>query len=245
MLSYDQTMDFILKAKNGDINAKEQLITENENLIKSLVSRFKNKGENYEDLKQIAYVGFIKAINNFDISYGVCFSTYLVPMVIGEIKRFLRDDGIIKVSRVIKMQRLQINNFIEAYKNANNGNSPTIDEVSKSLNISEEEIVLALNCAKIPLSLYDRQEDDDSDNSPELLEKLGDNSREEERMIDKIMLRGLIDELPLREQKIILLRFFRDKTQSETAKVLGISQVQVSRLESKIISKLKQKIEIN
>lgn len=245
MLSYDQTMDFILKAKNGDINAKEQLITENENLIKSLVSRFKNKGENYEDLKQIAYVGFIKAINNFDISYGVCFSTYLVPMVIGEIKRFLRDDGIIKVSRVIKMQRLQINNFIEAYKNANNGNSPTIEEVSKSLNISEEEIVLALNCAKIPLSLYDRQEDDDSDNSPELLEKIGDNSREEEKMIDKIMLRGLIDELPLREQKIILLRFFRDKTQSETAKVLGISQVQVSRLESKIISKLKQKIEIN
>lgn len=245
MLSYDQTMDFILKAKNGDINAKEQLITENENLIKSLVSRFKNKGENYEDLKQIAYVGFIKAINNFDISYGVCFSTYLVPMVIGEIKRFLRDDGIIKVSRVIKMQRLQINNFIEAYKNANNGNSPTIEEVSKSLNINEEEIVLALNCAKIPLSLYDKQEDDDSDNSPELLEKLGDNSREEEKMIDKIMLRGLIDELPLREQKIILLRFFRDKTQSETAKVLGISQVQVSRLESKIIGKLKQKIEIN
>ncbi|MBE5764328.1 MAG: SigB/SigF/SigG family RNA polymerase sigma factor [Clostridiales bacterium] len=245
MLSYDQTMDFILKAKNGDINAKEQLITENENLIKSLVSRFKNKGENYEDLKQIAYVGFIKAINNFDISYGVCFSTYLVPMVIGEIKRFLRDDGIIKVSRVIKMQRLQINNFIEAYKNANNGNSPTIEEVSKSLNISEEEIVLALNCAKIPLSLYDKQEDDDSDNSPELLEKIGDNSREEEKMIDKIMLRGLIDELPLREQKIILLRFFRDKTQSETAKVLGISQVQVSRLESKIIGKLKQKIEIN
>ena len=245
MLSYDQTMDFILKAKNGDINAKEQLITENENLIKSLVSRFKNKGENYEDLKQIAYVGFIKAINNFDISYGVCFSTYLVPMVIGEIKRFLRDDGIIKVSRVIKMQRLQINNFIEAYKNANNGNSPTIEEVSKSLNINEEEIVLALNCAKIPLSLYDKQEDDDSDNSPELLEKIGDNSREEEKMIAKIMLRGLIDELPLREQKIILLRFFRDKTQSETAKVLGISQVQVSRLESKIISKLKQKIEIN
>ena len=166
-------------------------------------------------------------------------------MVIGEIKRFLRDDGIIKVSRVIKMQRLHINNFIEAYKNANNGNSPTIEEVSKSLNISEEEIVLALNCAKIPLSLYDRQEDDDFDNSPELLEKLGDNSREEEKKIDKIMLRGIIDELPLREQKIILLRFFRDKTQSETAKVLGISQVQVSRLESKIISKLKQKIEIN
>lgn len=245
MLSYEQTMEYIIKAKEGDINAKELLISENENLIKSLVSRFKNKGENYDDLKQIAYVGFIKAINNFDLSYGVCFSTYLVPMVIGEIKRFLRDDGIIKVSRVIKMQRLQINNFIENYKNLNNGNSPSLEEVSKSLQIAEEDIVLALNCAKIPLSLHEKQDDDDSDGSPELLEKLGDNSREEEKMLDKIMLRTLIGELPLREQKIILLRFFRDKTQSETAKVLGISQVQVSRLESKIINKLKERVEIN
>ncbi len=245
MLSYEQTMEYIIKAKEGDINAKELLISENENLIKSLVSRFKNKGENYDDLKQIAYVGFIKAINNFDLSYGVCFSTYLVPMVIGEIKRFLRDDGIIKVSRVIKMQRLQINNFIENYKNLNNGNSPSLEEVSKSLQITEEDIVLALNCAKIPLSLHEKQDDDDSDGSPELLEKLGDNSREEEKMLDKIMLRTLIGELPLREQKIILLRFFRDKTQSETAKVLGISQVQVSRLESKIINKLKERVEIN
>ena len=245
MLSYEQTMEYIIKAKEGDITAKELLITENENLIKSLVSRFKNKGENYEDLKQIAYVGFIKAINNFDLSFGVCFSTYLVPMVIGEIKRFLRDDGIIKVSRVIKMQRLQINNFIEDYKNSNNGNSPSLEEVSNALKITEEDIVMALNCAKIPLSLYDRQEEDDSDNAPELLEKLGDNSREEEKMLDKIMLRTLIDELPSREKKIILLRFFRDKTQSETAKVLGISQVQVSRLESKIITKLKERVEIN
>ena len=245
MLSYEQTMEYIIKAKGGDINAKELLILENENLIKSLVSKFKNKGENYDDLKQIAYVGFIKAINNFDLSYGVCFSTYLVPMIIGEIKRFLRDDGIIKVSRVIKMQRLQINNYIEQYKNANNGNSPTIENVSNVLNISEEDIVLALNCAKIPLSIHDKQDDDDSDNSPGLIERLGDDSREEEKMIDKIMLKTLIGKLPLRDQKIIILRFFRDKTQSETAQALGISQVQVSRLESKIIERLKIKIESN
>ena len=245
MLSYEQTMDYIVKAKAGDVYAKELLITENENLIKSLVSKFKNKGENYEDLKQIAYVGFIKPINNFNLSYGVCFSTYLVPMIIGEIKRFLRDDGIIKVSRVIKMQRLQINTYIEEYKNANNGNSPTIEEVSTALAINEEDVVLALNSAKIPLSIYDKQDDDDSDNAPELIEKLGDNSREEEKMIDKIMLKTLISQLPLRDQKIIILRFFRDKTQSETAKALGISQVQVSRLESKIFERLKVKIESN
>ena len=166
-------------------------------------------------------------------------------MVIGEIKRFLRDDGIIKVSRVIKLQRLQINNYIEEYKNSNNGNSPTIADVSNALAISEEDVVLALNSAKIPLSIYDKQDDDDSDNAPELIEKLGDNSREEEKMIDKIMLKTLISQLPLRDQKIIILRFFRDKTQSETAKALGISQVQVSRLESKIFERLKVKIESN
>ena len=245
MLSYEQTMDYIVKAKAGDVTAKELLITENENLIKSLVSKFKNKGESYEDLKQSAYVGFIKAINNFNLSYGVCFSTYLVPMIIGEIKRFLRDDGIIKVSRVIKMQRLKINNYIEAYKSANEGNPPTIEVVSEALGINKEDVVLALNCARIPLSLYDRQEDDDSDNALELIEKLGDNSREEEKMVDKIMLKSLIAKLPLRDQKLIILRFFRDKTQSETAKALGISQVQVSRLESKIIERLKVKIEAN
>jgi RNA polymerase sporulation-specific sigma factor len=166
-------------------------------------------------------------------------------MIIGEIKRFLRDDGIIKVSRVIKMQRLQINNYIESYKNLHDGNAPTIETVSNDLGINKEDVVLALNCARVPLSLYDKQDDDDSDGSPELIEKLGDGSREEEKMVDRIMLKTLISEMPLRDQKLIILRFFRDKTQSETAKALGISQVQVSRLESKIIERLKTKIESN
>ena len=211
-------------------------------IIKSLVSKFKNKGENYEDLKQIAYLGFMKAIKNFDISYGVCFSTYLVPMITGEIKRFLRDDGIIKISRVIKMQRQQINRFLEEYKIQHNGETPTIDMISKQLNIEESDVVIALTSCKATVSLFEKIDEDDSSGGLELIDKISDEGVEE-RMIDKIMLKSLISELPERDKKIIFLRFFRDKTQSETAKALGVSQVQVSRLESKIISALKRKIE--
>ena len=131
MLSYEQTMQYILEAKKGDLNAKTILIKENENLIKCLVGKFKNKGENYEDLKQIAYLGFMKAIKNFDLSYGVCFSTYLVPMIMGEIKRFLRDDGIVKISRVIKMQRQQINRYLEEYKIKNDKLLRNIGSIAK------------------------------------------------------------------------------------------------------------------
>ena len=244
MLSYERTVEYILQAKNGDLNAKTILIKENENLIKCLVSKFKNRGESIEDLTQIAYVGFIKAINNFDLSFGVCFSKYLVPMISGEIKRFLRDDGLIKVSRIIKMNRIQINNYMEDYKDKHDGESPTIEQVSNALNIEESDVVMALNCAKSPISIYEKQDEDDPNGGIELIEKLGDETQED-KMIDKIMLKTLIEKLPLREKKIILMRFFRDKTQTETAKALGISQVQVSRLESKIIKHLKNKIEVN
>ena len=239
MLSFEQTNEYLIKAKAGDMQAKSILIKENENLIKCLVRKFKNKGETYEDLYQIACVGFINAINNFDLSFGVRFSTYLVPMITGEIKRFLRDDGIIKVSRIIKQQRLQINNFVEDYKNNNFGESPTIEQVCTALNMEKSEVVIALDSAKMPISLYEKQEDDDS--GIELIDKISEPG-EEEKMVDKIMLKSIIEQLPTRDKKIILLRYFRDKTQSETAKALGVSQVQVSRLENKIIEKLKSKI---
>ena len=242
MLSYEQTMQYITQAKSGDQIAKQILLEENENLIKCLVGKFKNKGESYEDLKQIAYLGFMKAIKNFDLSYGVCFSTYLVPMITGEIKRFLRDDGILKISRVIKMQRQQINRFLEEYKIKNNGDSPTIETISKHLSIEESDVVVALTSCKATVSLFEKIDEDDSTGGLELIDKISDDGVEE-RMIDKIMLKSLIAELPDRDKKIIYLRFFRDKTQSETAKALGVSQVQVSRLESKIITALKRKIE--
>lgn len=240
MLSQERTIEYIQEAKKGNLGAKEILIKENENLIKCLVRRFLGKGETYEDLTQIAIVGFMKAINNFDTAYGVCFSTYLVPMVTGEIKRFLRDDGIIKVSRVIKMQRMQINRYIEKYMDENQGESPTLENVCAATGIEKADAVIAINSSKMPLSLYEKQEDGD-DGNLRLIDKIGD-GEDEEKMIDRIMLKNIIDTLPLRERKVILLRFFRDKTQSETAKALGVSQVQVSRLENKILEMLKKKI---
>ena len=238
MLSFEQTNELLKRAKEGDINAKSVLVSENENLIRSIVKRFIGKGECYDDLYQIACVGFLKAINNFDLSFGVRFSTYLVPMVIGEIKRYLRDDGMIKVSRVIKMQRLKINRFVEKYKDEHMGDSPTIDEVCASLDMERSDVVMALDSVKMPLSLFEKQDDEDG---MELIDKIP-SSDDEEKLVDKIMLRSLIDGLPVRERKILLLRFFKDKTQSETAKAVGVSQVQVSRIEAKIMEQLKKKL---
>lgn len=238
MLSFDQTNELLKRAKEGDINAKSVLVSENENLIRSIVKRFIGKGECYDDLYQIACVGFLKAINNFDLSFGVRFSTYLVPMVIGEIKRYLRDDGMIKVSRVIKMQRLKINRFVEKYKDEHMGDSPTIDEVCASLDMERSDVVMALDSVKMPLSLFEKQDDEDG---MELIDKIP-SSDDEDKLVDKIMLRSLIDGLPVRERKILLLRFFKDKTQSETAKAVGVSQVQVSRIEAKIMEQLKKKL---
>mgnify|MGYP004639153295 FL=1 len=238
MLSFEQTNELLKRAKEGDINAKSVLVSENENLIRSIVKRFIGKGECYDDLYQIACVGFLKAINNFDLSFGVRFSTYLVPMVIGEIKRYLRDDGMIKVSRVIKMQRLKINRFVEKYKDEHMGDSPTIDEVCASLDMARSDVVMALDSVKMPLSLFEKQDDEDG---MELIDKIP-SSDDEDKLVDKIMLRSLIDGLPVRERKILLLRFFKDKTQSETAKAVGVSQVQVSRIEAKIMEQLKKKL---
>lgn len=240
MLSFEQTNRLLISAKNGDLRAKSILIQENENLIRCIVKKFRSKGECADDLYQIACVGFLKAINNFDLSYGVRFSTYLVPMVAGEIKRYLRDDGPIKVSRIIKMQRQRINKYIERYKDEHMGESPTLEEVCASLDIEKSDAVMALDSAKMPLSLFEKQDDDEG--GLELIDKISDDSENENALIDKIMLRAIIDSLPLREKKIVLLRFFRDKTQSETAKAIGVSQVQVSRLESKIIQNIKEKI---
>lgn len=239
MLSFEQTNELLLAAKQGDISAKTRLITENDKLIRSIVKRYSGKGESYDDLYQIACVGFLKAINNFDLSFGVRFSTYLVPMIAGEIKRHLRDDGMIKVSRVIKTQRQKINRFMEGYRDEHMGDSPTLEEVCAALDMEKSDVIIAIDSGRMPVSLFERQEEDDE--GTELIDKISSDD-DENKMVDKIMLRGMIGELSLREQKIVLLRFFRDKTQSETAKSIGVSQVQVSRIESRIIKRLKEKL---
>ena len=238
MLSFEETLTLIRKAKKGDNHSKEELLLNNVLLIKSIVNKFKNKGVDYDDLYQLGCIGFLKAINNFDESFGVRFSTYAVPMILGEIKRFLRDDGEIKVSRLIKIQAVEINRYIES-KQRETGNEPTIEEIATALNITKEDVVFAMDSSKMPVSLYEMVEDGE-DKGQSLIDKIPSNYTEEEQ-VDKLYLKSLISTLDEREQKIIILRYFRDQTQGEVAKILGVSQVQVSRLESKILLKLKSK----
>lgn len=237
MLNQDELLDYVRKAKNGDEQAKNIIFTNNTPLIKSIIRRFINKGVEYDDLYQIACIGFLKAINNFDESFNVKFSTYSVPMIIGEIKRYMRDNGAIKVSRALKILANKINRFIDEYQLEHN-NSPSIDFLAEKFEVSPEEVIFALDSAKLPISIYDKFEDDEE--GKELIDKLPCFD-EEDKTLNKIHLYSIIESLNDRERKIITLRYFRDKTQSEIAENLGVSQVQVSRLENKIIKKLRLK----
>lgn len=237
MLNQEQTLDYIRKAKSGDEKAKEILLKNNIPLLKSIINRFRNKGIEYDDLYQIASIGFLKAISNFDESFNVKFSTYSVPMIIGELKRYMRDNGAIKVSRSLKILANKINKFIDAFS-LTHSTSPTIEYISKEFNVSEEDVVFAIDSTRMPLSIYDKYEEDDD--APELIDKIGYNDTEE-KLVDKIQLFQIIDNLEPREKKIVMMRYFRDKTQGEIAENLGVSQVQVSRLESKIIEKIRLK----
>ncbi len=237
MLDHNVTMEYIQKAKDGDEIAKEILITSNAPLVKSIVKRYLNKGVEYDDLYQLGCLGFLKAINNFDESFNVKFSTYAVPMIAGEIKRYLRDDGSIKVSRAIKGLYFQIQKLFDQCK-AQNKEPPTIKQLSEIFHIDEQEIVFILESARMPLSLYEHIDKEDS--SLELIDRIS-NGDEQEDITNNILVKDLLKTLPPKDRKIIILRYYRDKTQSEIADMLGVSQVQVSRLESKILSKLKLK----
>lgn len=237
MLSSEDLLEYIRKAKNGDKYAKEIIFTNNTPLIKSIIKRFMDKGVEYEDLFQIASMGLIKAINNFDENFEVKFSTYCVPMVIGEIKRYIRDNGSIKVSRAIKILANKINRFVDEYLSCYS-NPPTIETIAKKFSVEQDEVVIALDSVKMPLSIHEKFEDNDE--GQELIEKIPSKNNEEE-VVDRIHLSNILNGLNDREQKIVVMRFFRDKTQSEIAECLGVSQVQVSRLENKIIEKIRLK----
>lgn len=237
MLSQELLLEYLRKAKKGDESAKQTIFINNEPLIKSIIRRFRDKGVEYDDLYQIGCIGFLKAINNFDESFGVKFSTYVVPMVIGEIKRYMRDNGAIKVSRSLKILANKINRFISEYK-TKNSDSPTIEFLAQTFNVSEDEVVIAIDSSRMPISIYGKF--DDEDEGRELMEKLPVNDTED-KILDRIQLSTVIESLDERERKIITLRFFGDKTQTEIADVLGVSQVQVSRLENKIMDKIRLK----
>ncbi len=243
--SDDAVLTLIIKAKAGDKQAQSILVEKNVGLVWSIVKRFQNRGYEVDDLFQIGSIGLIKAINKFDTSYDVKFSTYAVPMIIGEIKRFIRDDGIIKVSRSLKevSSKARITKEIMSKEL---GREPTINEIAQRMNISPEELVMAIEAGCTPESLYSTI--GDGDNSPILLiDRIdaADNNNCEVDLIDKIAIRQILDTLDTRERQIIILRYFKEKTQVQIAKLLGISQVQVSRIEKKILRDIKSKMIAN
>ena len=231
----EETLELIRSAQLGDRSACEELVTKNSPLIKSVIRRYKNKGVEYDDLYQLGCVGFIKAVRNFSTQYEVRFSTYAVPMIAGEVKRFLRDDGPIKVSRGTKTTAIKIARFVEEYKR-DRGESPTIETIAARFEIEPQEAVFIMDSGKHPVSIYEKTDDD---SSRSLLDKLQTGENDEEKL-DRMMLKQVIGELPPRDKKIILLRYFADKTQSEVARALNVSQVHISRLESKILVKLRE-----
>ena len=237
MLDHTKTLELIVQAQKGDEQSKTILLEENSPLIKIIIKPYRFKGIEYDDLYQLGCLGFIKAISNFNPEFNTKFSTYAVPMIAGEVKRFMRDDGSIKVSRALKSLNIQINRFILEFKASNNNENPSIEQIAKHFKMDQQEIVFAMDSKKALLSL-DEKQDESNPRSRSIMEAI-EEPNAMDNMIDNILLKDILNSLPTRERKIIALRYFEDQTQSEIAQKLGVSQVQVSRLECKILEKLK------
>ncbi len=236
--NYDDNEELIKKARDGDKEALDTVIKMNLPLVSSISKKFLNRGYDYEDIYQIGSMGLIKAIRNFDNSFNVKFSTYAVPMIVGEIKRFLRDDGIIKVSRGVKNTAKKLHYDREALMKILN-RDPTVEELSEYSGIKSEDIVFALDSVNNVNYLYDTIHQDEG--SPVMLiDKLSENADEDKSMVDKIALKEALRDLDQKARQVIMLRYFKDKTQVQVAKMLGISQVQVSRIEKKVLKQMKE-----
>ncbi len=227
--------ELLERYKNGDKSARDLLCSENMGLVKKIVSGFSKSGAANEDLIQTGAIGLIKAIDNFDTSVGVKFSTYAVPMILGEIKRFLRDDGLIKVSRSLKQAAAKGAKARDELK-IELGREPTVNEISQKCGISAEDLICAFDAAREPDSI-DRTI---FENSEETFSDRLSASDEEERITDKILIEELLTRITKKERQVIVLRYFKDKSQQQIADMLGISQVQVSRTEKKVLEKIRK-----
>ena len=240
-LSYEDNSELLPLAKAGDAEAMNRLIEANLPLVTSISRKFINRGYEYEDIYQIGCMGLVKAINNFDDKYNVKFSTYAVPMIIGEIKRFLRDDGIIKVSRNVKSLAKKLHFDKEALTKKLN-RDPSIEELAEFSGIDKEEILFALESSASMQYLYEVIHQDDG--APVLLiDKLSENAAEDKNLTEKIALKEALNNLDVKSRQIIVLRYFKDKTQIQVAKMLGISQVQVSRIEKKVLLEMRKQLD--
>ncbi|MCI8617030.1 MAG: SigB/SigF/SigG family RNA polymerase sigma factor [Clostridia bacterium] len=220
----------------------DRLIRDNNGLIWSIVKRFMNRGYEVEDLYQIGCMGFIKSIKRFDTNFEVKLSTYSVPYILGEIKRFIRDDGPIKVSRSIKELNVKINE-LKKHELLKTGKELTIEEICKELKVQKEDVIIAMESANTIESIDGSVVSENKDGKQlTIFERISTGKNEEEIITNRMVVNQLISELEDREKEIILLRFYKEKTQTEVAKILGISQVQVSRIERKILSSMKMKL---
>ena len=219
-----------------------ELVQNNKGLIWSVVKRFCSRGYETEDLYQIGCMGFIKAIKRFDTSYDVKLSTYAVPYILGEIKKFIRDDGIIKVSRSIKELNMKICKLEEEYLRKT-GENISLTELEKRLHVSKEEIIMALETRKPVESIYKEEGQNNDDNGTKLINKIQVSENEENQIVNRIAISEMIENLEPKERQIIILRYFKNKTQSQIGEALGISQVQVSRIEKNILSKMRNNLE--
>ncbi len=236
----NHTKELIENAHKGDVKARERLVLENMGLIGSIVKRFAGRGYEQEDLFQIGSIGLIKAVDKFDTSFDVKFSTYAVPMITGEIKRFLRDDGMIKVSRSLKENSVKIAKAIDEYRKKYL-KEPTVDIVAQMTGISVEDIVMSFEASADIESIYKTVYQGDG-SEVQLIDRLPEKKNFNDEVVDTMVVHELIDGLSESEKKLIIMRYFEERTQTDIAGELGISQVQVSRLEKRILASMREKI---
>lgn len=238
VLKSDETQQLLLKAKAGDKQAREELIAGNLRLVLSVIQRFANRGENADDLFQVGCIGLIKAIDNFNTDLDVKFSTYGVPMIVGEIRRYLRDNSTMRVSRAMRDTAYKVLQAKEAYM-AEHQREPTVDEIARMLELKREEVVFALDAIVDPVSLYEPVYSDSGDTIC-VMDQVRDSKNTDENWLEQIALREAIAKLSDREKRILSLRFFQGKTQMEVSTEVGISQAQVSRLEKNALRQIKK-----
>ena len=238
VLKNDETQALLLRAKQGDMKAREELIAGNLRLVRSVIQRFANRGENADDLFQVGCIGLIKAIDNFNTDLDVRFSTYGVPMIVGEIRRYLRDNSTMRVSRAMRDTAYKVLQAKEAYM-AEHQREPTVDEIARMLELKREEVVFALDAIVDPVSLYEPVYSDSGDTIC-VMDQVRDSKNTDENWLEQIALREAIAKLSDREKRILSLRFFQGKTQMEVSTEVGISQAQVSRLEKNALRQIKK-----
>ncbi len=241
VLSSNETYELLKKYRAGDVSARDELISGNLRLVLSVIQRFANRGEAVDDLFQVGCVGLIKAIDNFDITLGLRLSTYAVPMVIGEIRRYLRDNSAIRVSRSMRDTAYRALQTKERLMNETQ-REPSVDEIAKAMDMKREDIVFALDGIMEPVSLYEPVYSDSGGDTICVMDQVGDNKNTDENWLERIALKEAISHLNERERHILSLRFFDGKTQTEVAGEIGISQAQVSRLEKSAIDRIKKQL---